>query len=187
MGIRFSSQLCVESLRISLGMALYKVATLYIDEVRASMQTPEGADDIEDISLDDVGFVATAVAVTVVGGAWAVMDNYGKGSLMDTTNPALDDYRNSELWNPARHGYEIVGRPEGWYTNIFGKLVYSKGRYEGRVLEGMETRYGREIEPMYPSYAFQVAARWLENYRFAEVINNVLEEFSFAPFFITTL
>jgi hypothetical protein len=182
MGIRFSSQLCVESLRISLSMALYKVASAYINEVRASMQTPEGADDIEDISLDDVDFVATAVAVTVVGGAWAVMDNYGKGSLMDTTNPALDDYRNSELWNPARHGYEIVGRPEGWYTNIFGEQVYSKGGLEGKNIE----RY-RGKEPIFPSYAFQVAARWLENYRFAEVINNVLEEFSFAPFFIATL
>jgi hypothetical protein len=68
-------------------------------------------------------------------GAWAIMDSYGTGSLMDKDNPYLKDYVGGKTWNAVRTSNTIVGRPKGKYINIFGKEAESKGKLEGQSVE----------------------------------------------------
>lgn len=66
---------------------------------------------------------------------FAVLDSFGIGTGMDTSSRYLEDYRNSEYWNPARNEKTIVGRPKGQYTDIFGDDdAYSPGHYEGKPI-----------------------------------------------------
>ena len=86
------------------------------------MLTPEGK---ESLHADEIEVLGNFITAQVVGGAYAAMDNFGKGSLMDENNPALESYKNSGLWNPVRHDTTIRGRPKGQYTNIFGETETS--------------------------------------------------------------
>ena len=92
------------------------------DESMQNLSTNEGK---EGLQKEEITEVANVIVATIVGDAWTVMDEWGKGSEMDVLNPALTDYMSGELWNPLRSSTIIVGRPRGWYTNIFGERVYS--------------------------------------------------------------
>jgi hypothetical protein len=139
------------------------------------MSTNRGAE-----SLHDGGFDATVdvIAAYIVGGAWAAMDEWGKGSLMDTTNPALDAYRNSPAWNPARPDTAIRGRPKGYYADMWGRRQYSGGGLEGVNLEEL----GDQWLPRAPSHAIATAARWMRSHRFQAVLNDVLRSFPWGNF-----
>jgi len=180
MAVWFDSKRCISQLSAYLGLALYKAAKEYLDLARSHMQTPEGAGSLQDISPNDVIYVAHAISVLVVGGAYAAMDNYGKGSLMDIDNPALEAYMNSDLWNPARETTEIVGRPESTYADIFGRTVKSSGKREGQSLEPPHGPF----EPMPPSHALETAARWMEQEYFAEIVSHAISIFNFNEFFV---
>lgn len=177
--IRFDSQKCINNLKTVLGLALYKAAKLYIEEAKSSMLTSEGRESIQDIDLNDVKIVSNVISVMVTGGAYAAMDHFGTGSLMDRNNPALPDYMASELWNPARNDYYIAGRPKGYYTNIFGKRMYSAGKREGQNIEFM-----RDVNPMPPSYALETAARWLRINEISKIVKDTISQFDFSLFFI---
>jgi len=138
------------------------------------MRTPEGAESIE---MGEVEELANYLSAKIIGGAYAAMDNYGTGSKMSLEeNPALEDYKNSELWNPARKGDGIVGRPKGSYTNIFGETQYSQGKKEGKLLE-------EKYPPNPPSFAVETALRWLSrDGTLQNEINNVVKNFDFSRF-----
>lgn len=89
--------------------------------------------------------------------AQSILKSYGRGSAMDMSNEYLSEYfGNQELgWNPVRKSAQIVGRPQGSYTNIFGEEKYSKGNMEGLNLEEM-------FPPQKPSYAIQNAEKRLK-------------------------
>lgn len=93
----------------------------------------------------------------------ALADSYGVGSLMTSDNPGLVEYMKSNKWNPARNGKDIVGRPEGYYVDIFGRRRHSSGTREGQKLEnrGNITETDYYISPSNPSYALQMAEQWL--------------------------
>ena len=98
----------------------------------------------------------------------ALADSYGVGSLMTSDNPGLKEYMSSDSWNPARRGKAIVGRPEGYYTDIFGRKRHSTGRLKGVNLEGKRVYTKQKdsendyyISPSNPSYALQMAEQWL--------------------------
>lgn len=138
------------------------------------MRTPEGAESLE---LGQIEELANYFSAQIIGGAYAVMDNYGTGSKMSLEeNPALDDYKNSELWNPARKGDGIVGRPKGHYINIFGETQYSQGKKEGELLE-------EKYPPSPPSFAIETALRWLSaDGTLQTEISNIVQNFNFARF-----
>lgn len=146
-------------------------------DAQGRMQTAEGKNDL---SEEDAEIVANVISVAIVGGAWATMDEFGTGSLMDTSNPALDAYKNSSAWNPARHDNKIRTRPnQSGQVDIFGKPVNGHGK-GGFDLEDVGI-----VSPTPPSHAIQTAAMWMANGRMQQVIKNTVRSFPFGKFIIT--
>ena len=143
------------------------------------MLTPEGASSLRADELEVLGNFITA---KVVGGAYAAMDNFGKGSLMDEANPALGNYKNSELWNPVRHDNTIRSRNRGSYTNIFGETVESKSNVGGIGLE----QKGGKFAPQPPSHALETAGKWMLNGRIQSKWQEALRTFPWGRFFVVT-
>lgn len=110
-------------------------------------------------------------------------DSYGTGSLMNIKdNPDYQDYRKSEFWNKARKSTKIVGRPEGEYTDIFGRQKYSSGYMEGVDLEYSETHTGFQFEPILPSNAIKDANNWLFNTYLPIAYHNALKKINFSKY-----
>lgn len=114
----------------------------------------------------------------MIGGAWAVMDEWGTGSKMDLNNPFLDQYRNSDLWNPARKDTAIRTRPQGEYTDIFGEKRYAKGNNPGFNLE----RTDYPITLTEPSHAMSQAIAWLKGHDFQLILQRILQEIDLGAF-----
>lgn len=91
----------------------------------------------------------------------AFIDNYGKGSLMDTSsNPWLSEYINSGYFNEQRieYGYAIITRPRGEYTvpNFQSGKGTIKRVSKARSIKNLETTGN-------PLYRPLPAKHWLEN------------------------
>lgn len=93
----------------------------------------------------------------------AILDSYGVGMGADTSSESFwnvyqqmkgEEFDN--LFNDARTGVPIVGRPVGAYTNIFGENEYSTGSREGQILYGLNKSLSR-----LPTYAIQYVEAWL--------------------------
>lgn len=148
-----------------------------LNEAKSLMLTPEGKESLTDEKITDI---ANVICAAISGGAWAAMDEWGTGSWMDRSNPALKDYINSPAWNPARHGYKIRSRPNApGQVNIFGKPVNGKGK-GGADLEALGV-----VEPQPPSHAIRTAARWMKNGRFKRRIAQTLQAFPFGKYIKT--
>jgi hypothetical protein len=180
MSVSFDSAACIQALTQHLTKCLLRMQQEYLNEARSHMRTPEGADSLHE---GEVRQVAGFIAATVVGGAWAAMDNYGRGSLMDTSNPKYAEYRGSELWNPARFDNAIRGRPRGAYTDIFGRGKVSQGRLEGVDLEQTHIPLRGDYQPWPPSHALETAARWMSG-RAKELLKEAILTFPWHRFII---
>jgi len=186
MSIRYDAQGCIDLLRQFLIIALKKLSLEYLAEAKSHMLTPKGAESLHEGEAEEV---ANVITTAIVGGAWAAMDEWGTGSMMDyQNNPAFEKYMNSGLWNPARHDLARRGRPAGEYVNIFGETKTSKGKLAGVDLERLarEGKTSQKFLPTPPSHAMQTAARWLRINRVQTVIKEVLKSFPWKKFIITT-
>lgn len=154
--------------------ALDEISYGYFNSVVSSMRTSSGSGDVT-VESEDKG---DRLIRQIIGGAFAVLDSWGSGSLMATDNPALQDYMNSDLWNPARPktpGAPITGRPQGEYTDVFGESAYSSGAMEGLNLEQMPNS---PIKPQAPSGAFQDTDKWfVADGTMVEVVREKTREF----------
>lgn len=147
-------------------------------EAKQNMLTPEGAESLHDKAIADI---AGVIVAGISGGAWAIMDSYGTGSLSDRFNPALPGYVGGPLWNPARgNDLTIRSRKRGPYTNIFGEQVESKSNVAGIDLEQL----GGKFEPQEPSRAIETAMRWMRVGRMRQVIQRVVNSFPFGKFIV---
>jgi hypothetical protein len=187
MSVRFDKTACLSALRTCLATAIKKAQREYLNEIRSGVKHPEAYDDWK---ASDIEEAAGVIAGEVIGGPWAIMDTYGRGSRMDASNPALEEYRQSEYWNPARPDLYIRGRPKGTYVDIFGRQRESKGNMEGVNLEELDAkmpaRFKGNFEPWPPSKAFQVATQVMENGRFRETIQQAVDSFPWGDFIIAT-
>lgn len=148
-----------------------------LNEAESGMQTPEGKNDLWTETISAASYIITA---TVVGGPWATVDEWGRGSLMDTRNPHLASYRMSGLWNPARKDLKIRSRPKGAYKDFFGRMRVARGP-GGRDLEALPG-----YEPRPPSHALKTAVRWLENGRFQQVVQMAINSFPWHKYMVVT-
>lgn len=116
----------------------------------------------------------------------ALADSYGVGSLMTLDNPGLQDYMRSESWNKARRGTTIVGRPAGTYTDIFGNKHKTSGKFVGKPLENKSNITGTKyfISPSSPSYALQMAEKWLFKTYLPRAYKNAVEATHFSKYLI---
>jgi hypothetical protein len=151
-------------------------------EAQQRMQTAEGKNDLQE---GDFIAIADVIIVSVIGGPWATMDEFGTGSLMDTSNPALADYKSSNMWNPERFDNTIRSRSRKQngtgLTDIFGEPINTRSNIGGIDLE----QKGGKYSPIPPSHALQTAARWMESARVREKIKETIRTFPFGKFIIT--
>ncbi len=148
-------------------------------DAKQGMRTPEGA---ESLQSGDVEMVANVITVSIVGGAWAAMDEYGTGSEMDLFNPGLPDYFKGKAWNPARgNDTTIRSRPDTpGQVDIFGKPV------RGRGAGGVDLEELGIVDAQPPSHAIETAMRWMKNYNMREKIKETIAYFPFSRYVITT-
>lgn len=180
--ISFDGTKAISDLRVALTKALIQLQHEVLADAEARMFTPEGRADIEALPVKEIAGVITA---GIMGGPWATLDIYGKGSLMDTQNPFLDQYRSGPLWNPSRRDLVIRGRPAGSYANIFGEEAHSSGRMAGLDLERRADKTGNiDFMPRPPSQALQTAMRWMAGGRFQKVIAETLKAFPWGNYLV---
>lgn len=147
-----------------------------MSDAQNRMQTPEGRESLHD---EEIIKIAGVIVASICGGAWAVMDEFGTGSLMDMSNPALEAYRSSSAWNPARQDNKIRSRPNApGQVDIFGNSVNGKGK------GGHDLEAEGKMTPQPPSHAVETAMRWMANGRFKAVIQGVINSFPFGKFII---
>lgn len=172
--LHLNTSLMKEEYRDAMSKALDEAGYGYMQSVVSQMRTQAGAGDVTVESADE----GERLVRKIIGGAFAVLDSWGSGSLMDTSNDALNDYLSSDLYNPARPkrpGAPITGRPEGDYTDIFGEPAYSSGAMEGLNLEEMPNS---PIKPQAPSGAFQDTDKWfVAEGTMVEVLNKATRVF----------
>lgn len=146
---------------------------------KQGMKTPEGA---ESLQAGEVDMVANVITVSIVGGAWAAMDEFGTGSEMDLFNPALPDYIKSQMWNPARgNDTTIRSRPDTpGQVDIFGKPVRGKGP------GGYDLEEAGIVDAQPPSHAIETAMRWMRHGRMRERIKETIAYFPFGKYFKIT-
>ncbi len=183
MSVRFDSAACIAAFRSHIIATLLVIQEEYKVLAESHMLTSEGR---QDLTSEEIALVGEFIMANVVGGAWAAMDEWGSGSLLDESNPALNDYKNSALWNPLRRDNRIVGRGKGSYTNIFGEQQTSSGNMAGLDLEYLaaqgELQFDIRVQP--PSHAMQTAARWMINGRLQTILREAIAAFPWGNFII---
>lgn len=114
------------------------------------------------------------------------LEQWGKGSLMDSENPGLSSYMNSDLWNPLRSGNKVVvGRGAGRWQGIDQKVHISKGTYAGVDLEELAARgdIDKKFAPTPPSH-FMTNALESNRLQIMESLQQLVASFNWGAFFI---
>lgn len=167
MRLRFNSNRAIEDFKVLIKRTANDLLNEYYAEIHNSLVTNAGREGLQKLTITEENIIRCRV----IGNARAIVDSYGTGSSMDKSNPYLQDYMNSDLWNGLRSGYEIVGRSQGRYTNIYGETDYSSGVFAGSNVESITGTHK-------PSFAFQNAEKWFfGGNRINEVLNTVLKEY----------
>lgn len=156
------------------------------EEVASSLQTRL-------MNLAEQGIIEGSVS-TDHWEAWIA--EWGSGSSMDTSNPALQEYRSSEYWNPERTDLEITGRPTGSYLGLDGQMHQSSGKLAGVNLEELaahDAHFQQWMASMgmpfdafmpRPQLHFMRNALLSNKNLILDQLNAVIETFNFGDFFV---
>lgn len=179
MGVKFLKDQCQKDFQDHMIATVKRMQDVYFNEVESHMRTPEGA---RDLTKGEVKAVAGWITAQVIGGPWATVDQWGTGSLMDTSNPALTDYlfNTAAGWNPDRHDIAIRTRM-GPYTDIFGRT--RKGSKVGGIYLEDNPRYA----PMPPSHAFTIAMAWMQLNTIQDMLKEAIAVFPFHKYITVTV
>lgn len=166
--LRFNGQKFYDDLKEELKKTMKALIDEFYRAATSGMSTDAKADsDNLGVTEDELEHQIEAQCAFY---ADAILESYGTGSLADRgPNSNWDEYEKSKFFNPARRGKQnIVGRPKGNYTNIWGEteMVESSGKNAGKNLEGIWwidpiTGYKVEVKPSRPTYAIQNVEVWL--------------------------
>ena len=127
---------------------------------------------------------ANTIIAYLKANTYVLADSYGTGSLMLKDNPGYAAYKNSGAWNKYRVGNAISGRPEEDYVDLFGRKRSSSGTMKGRNIEGWKMMTGFKIQPVVPSYAIQMANKWLHETYLPNAYKLAVRETNFAKYLI---
>ena len=125
---------------------------------------------------------ANCIVAYLKANTYVLADSYGTGSLMLKDNPGYAAYKNSGAWNKYRVGNAISGRDEGSYTDLFGRERHSAGTMKGHNIEGWTMSTGFKIQPVVPSYAIQMANKWLHDTYLPNAYKLAVQETNFAKY-----
>ena len=181
--IKFDAERCIRGLHNHLVSTMKKAQSELLREIQSGVIHPE-ADWTEGEIEEFIG----AITAHVIGGAWAIMDEFGRGSKMDMSNPSLQEYIGGFYWNPLRRDKSIRGRPEGTYIDIWGNTRYSRGSLAGVNLEELDkqkpARFQGDFQPWEPSKAMRTAMQVMQKGRFKEIIQEAVNAFPWAKYLI---
>lgn len=196
MGLKFNAKACQLALRAEMLATMEKLLTEMYMNMIADLKTPQSK---MDVVRQMAKYKAGVITGQVISGAYAIMDSYGTGSLMDKSNPFLDEYKATSSWsvpmyNPIRlqkNTTAILGRPKGRYRPITGGSRTSRGRMEGLNLEeaaSLVTKSGKirastSVKPALPSKAIQTSFDWIAKTRINKEVMRTVQNFNFARFF----
>ncbi len=126
MGIRFDSRAAYKDLEAAFGAQIPRLTTVVLSQAQSSA----GDEDVRASLESFIDYTLPGVFEGVVfADHWkAWMEEWGKGSLMDQSNPDLYGYIGGDYWNKARNDFAIRGRPPGQYLGLDGKEHVSSGR-----------------------------------------------------------
>ena len=194
MGLRFNIEGLTNELLRNLEIELESATNAWRTEALSKMRGIKFAHKTEKMNAEvekEIKRQAKGIVVYLKANGVALADSYGVGSLMTSDNPGLKEYMTSKKWNPARQGKEIVGRKEGYYTDIFGRKRHSSGTAEGDPLEGRRVYQKQKegendyyISPSNPSYALQMAENWLYKTYLPRAYQLAVQKTNFAKYLI---
>ncbi len=190
MALRFLHQKCSQDLIARLVVAIKEMQALYLKEVVSHMGTGTPHEDIpkaqDDLTAEQVNVLAAYITAQVTGGVWATMLEWGTGSQMDGSNPALAAYHQSNKWNPMRMDSTIRTRPAtvGEYSeqyDIFGnRIVKTTGR------GGFNLEKSGDVIPMPAKHAMRDAMRWMQVKGVRDILRNAIATFPFHMYIVVT-
>lgn len=185
MAITFNAERFIGDLIKELIKATEEVADIVYNETVANLSSEEARDSFtkDGIIYKELLGIANIIAYQFSGGANYIMDEFGTGSKMDITNPALDRYKKSELYNKARpSSNEIVTRGKGKYIDIYGIVRDGRGK-AGIPIE--DTPLGKRLLRE-PSHAFERATSkgTLTDDELREIVFKALNRLKFNRYFI---
>lgn len=195
--LRFNARACYAALQEEMLLAMERLIEELYDEMVADLKTSKAK---QDLVREKAKLRAGIITGKIMAGAYAIMDSYGTGSLMDMSNPFLEEYMATANWsipmyNPKRiekNTTAILGRPKGRYRSIVkSRIVSSTGSLEGVNLENtasIVSKKGRilastSVKPISPSKAIDTSFRWIALTRVNKVVMETVQNFNFARFF----
>lgn len=175
--LKFDKQGLANEILKNLEIELQDVFEKWKEEVENKMRNIEFKQNA--VVEKEITRISNSIIVYLRANTYVLADSYGTGSLMLSNNPGFQNYikntsynsmNKSGSFNPLRTGKAIMGRPRGFYIDVFGKRHETSGAFAGKNIEGMVVNSGKKgkifkrkyrIEPVAPSYTIQLAEQWL--------------------------
>lgn len=148
--------------------------------------TKEGKESLTSDGIKFIDTVAKVMFYQFTGGAYFAMDEFGQGSKMDTDNPELEQYKNSDLWNKNRIGNAIYSRDKGKWTDIFGEPRENKSSPKEPI--NLEEVWKESNPEMYermvrePSHALRDAFRSMNKERSKKFYDFLIDNMDFSKY-----